>query len=79
MRTNSQPKRRGHKMLYPNIYSKIHLYQKYLETSIQVDCVTRSLYASSGPKDEGVPTNNHRGRGPGPVAYKVRHIVTTAL
>ena len=28
MRTNSQPKRRGNKMCYPNIYSKIHLYAK---------------------------------------------------
>ena len=70
MRTNSQPKRRGHKMWYPNIYSKIHLYQKYLETSIQVGCVTHSLYASSDPKDEGVPTNNHRGRGSGPCSLQ---------
>ena len=66
MRTNSQPKRRGHEMSYPNIYSKIHLYQKYLETSIKVGCVSRSLYASLGPKDEGVPTNNQTRRGSGP-------------
>ena len=36
MRTNSQPKRRGHKMRYPNIYSKIHLYKKYLETPFKL-------------------------------------------
>ena len=48
-------------MWYTNIYSKIKLYQKYLGTSIQVACTTRSLYASSGPKAEGVPTNNQRG------------------
>ena len=35
-----------------------------------VGCVTRSLYASSGPKDEGVPTNNHRGRGSGPCSLQ---------
>ena len=34
--------------------------QKYIGTSIKVDCATRSLYASSGPKAEGVPTNNQR-------------------
>ena len=39
----------------------------------------RSLYASSGPKDEGVPTNNHRDGDQDPVAYKARHIVPTAL
>ena len=42
------------------------VYQKYLATSIKVGCATRSLYASSGPKAEGVPTNNQRGRGSGP-------------
>ena len=70
MRTNSQPKRKGHEMWYQNIYSKIHLYQNYLETSIQVSYVTRSLYASSGTKDEGVPTNNHKGRGSGPCSLQ---------
>ena len=40
-------------------------YQKYIGTSIKVDCATRSLYASSGPKAEGVPTKNKRGRGSG--------------
>ena len=50
------------------MYSNIKVYQKYLATSIKVGCATRSLYASSGPKAEGVPTNNQRGRGSGPVA-----------
>ena len=45
------------------MYSNIKVYQKYLATSIKVGCDTRSLYASSGPKAEGVPTNNQRGRG----------------
>ena len=44
----------------------------------------RSLYASSGPKAEGVPTNNQRERGSGPCRLgggwdKARHIVPTAL
>ena len=42
--------------------------KKYLVTSIKVGCATRSLYAISGLKDEGVPTNNQRGRDQGPVA-----------
>ena len=45
------------------MYSNIKVYQKYLVTSIKEGCATRSLYASSGPKAEGVPTNNQRGRG----------------
>ena len=49
-------------MYYTNMYSNIKVYQKYLVTSIKVGCATRSLYASSGPKAEGVPTNNQRGR-----------------
>ena len=66
------------------MYSNIKVYQKYLVTSIKVGCATRSLYASSGPKAEGVPTNNQRGRGSGPCRLwggldKVRHIVPTAL
>ena len=36
------------------------VYQKYKGTS-KVGCATRSPYASSGPKAEGVPTNNQRG------------------
>ena len=53
-------------------------------TSIKVGCATRSLYASAGPKAEGVPTNNQRGRGSGPCRLwggldKARHIVPTAL
>ena len=35
-------------------------------TSIKVGCATHSLYASSGPKAEGVPTNNEGGQGSGP-------------
>ena len=62
------------KMWYTNIYVKykrtdaqtyivIMVYQKYIWTSIKEGCATRSLYASSGPKAEGVPSNNQRGRG----------------
>ena len=62
------------------MYSNIKVYQKYLVTSIKVGYATRSLYASSGPKAEGVPTNNQRGRGSGPCRLwggldKARHIV----
>ena len=54
-------------MLYTYMYSNILIiaYQKYPVTSIKVGCATRSLYASSGPKAERVPTNNQRGRGSG--------------
>ena len=45
-------------MRYTNMYSNKIVYQKYLVTSIKVGCATRSLYASSGPKAEGVPANN---------------------
>ena len=43
-----------------------------------------SLYPSSGPKAEGVPINNQRGRGSGPCRLwggldKARHIVPAAL
>ena len=55
-------------MWYTNIYSKIKLYQKYLGTSIKVGCATRSLYASSGEKAGGVPTNNQRDGDQDPVA-----------
>ena len=53
-------------------------------TSIKVGCATHSLYASSGPKAEGVPTNNQREQGSGPCRLwggldKARHIVQTAL
>ena len=37
--------------------SDINVYQKYLVTSIKVGCSSRSLYASSSPKAEGVPVN----------------------
>ena len=50
------------KMWYTDIYSNIIVYQNYIRTSIKVGCATRSLYASSGPKTEGVPNNNQRGR-----------------
>ena len=71
-------------MLYKNIYSYVIVYQKYIGTSIKVGCATRSLYASSGTKAEGVPTNNQRGRGSGPCRLwigldKARHIVLIAL
>ena len=61
------------------MYSNIKVYQNYLVTSIKVGCATRSLYASPGPKAEGVPTNNQRGRGSGPCHLreglnKARHI-----
>ena len=64
-------------MWYTNTFSNIIVYQKYIGTSI-------SLYASSGPKAEGVPTNNQRGRGSGPCHLlggldKARHKVPTAL
>ena len=42
------------------MYSNKKVYQKYLVTSIEVGCATRSLYASSGPKAEGVPTNTQK-------------------
>ena len=66
------------------MYSNIKVYQTYLVTSIKVGCATRSLYASSGPKAERVPTNNQRGWGSGPCRLwgdldKARHIVPTAL
>ena len=44
----------------------IIVYQKYIGTSIKIGCPTRSLYSSAGPKTEGVPTSNQRGRGSGP-------------
>ena len=50
------------------MYSYIKVYQKYLVTSIKVGCATRSLYASSGPKAEGVPTNNQMDGDQDPVA-----------
>ena len=43
-----------------HVYSNIIVCQKYIGTSIKVGCVMHSLYASSGPKAEGVPTNNQR-------------------
>ena len=48
------------------MYSNIKVYQKHPATSIKVGYATRSPHASPGPKAEGVPTNNQRGRGPGP-------------
>ena len=71
-------------MWYTSIYSDIIVYQKYIGASIKVGCAMHSLYASSGPKAEGVSTNNQRGRGSGPCRLwggldKARHIVPTAL
>ena len=43
-------------------------YIKNIGTSIKVGCATRSLYASSGPKAEGVPTNNRGDGDQDPVA-----------
>ena len=66
------------------MFSNIKVYQKYIVASIIVGSATRSLYARSGPKAEGVPTNNQRGGGSGPCRlwgglYKARHILPTAL
>ena len=66
------------------MYSNIKVFQKYLVTSIKVGFASRSLYASSGPKAEGVPANNQRGRGSVPCRLwegvdKTDHIVQTAL
>ena len=49
-------------MWYTNVYSNtsIKVYQKYVVTSIKEGCATHSLYVSSGPKAERVPTNNQR-------------------
>ena len=72
------------KMWCTNMYRNIKKYQKYLVTSIKVVCATRSLYASSGPKAEGVPIKNQRWRGSGPCCLwggleRARHKVPTAL
>ena len=48
------------------MYSNIIVDQKNLVKSIKVGCATRSLYASSGPTAEGIPTNNKRERGSEP-------------
>ena len=49
-------------MWFTNIYSNIiNSISEYIGTSIKVGCATSSLYASSGPNAEGVPTNK-RGR-----------------
>ena len=47
-------------MWYTNMFSTLIVYQKYLVKSMKEGCAMRSLYASSGPKAEGVPTNNQR-------------------
>ena len=72
------------KMWYINIQSYVIEYQKYIKTSIKVGCATHSLYASTGQKAKGVPTNNQRERGSGPCRLwggldKARHIVPTAI
>ena len=68
MKTNSQQKRKGHKMWYTNIYSNTILNKKYIGTSIEVGCATRNVYTSSRPKVDGVPTDNKKRRGSGPCA-----------
>ena len=55
-------------MWYTNMYSNITVYQKYLVTFIRVGCATRSLYTSSRPKADGVPTNNQGNGDQDPVA-----------
>ena len=64
--------------------SHIKVYQKYLVSSIKVSCATRSLYVSSGPKDEGVLSKNQKGQGSGPCSNrggldKTRYIAPIAL
>ena len=59
-------------MCYTNIYSNIKVYQKYRDIHL-IGCTTRSLYASSGPKAEGVPTYNQRGRGKIELPMDVRY------
>ena len=49
------------------MHSNIKVYQKYLATSIKVGCATRSLYASSGPKAEGVKLYSRNFERNGPV------------
>ena len=71
-------------MWHTNIYSNIIVYQKIIGISIKVGSATSSLYASSCPKVEGVPTNNHRGRGSVPCRLwerldKDRQIIPTAM
>ena len=61
------------------MYSNIKVFQKYLVMSMKVDCATCSLYASAGPKTEGVPNNNERGRVSEPCRILGGHIVPTAL
>ena len=55
-------------MWHTNIFSNIIVYQKYIGTSIKARCATCSLYATSGPKAEGVPINNQRDGDKDPVA-----------
>ena len=58
------------------------VYQQYLVISYRVGWATHSLYASSGPQAEGVPTNNQIGSGPCRLWWgldKVLHIVLTPL
>ena len=71
-------------MWYTYVYSNVIVYQKYLVTSIKIVCATRSLYASSGPKAEGSPTNNQRERRLGSCRLwggldKARHIILITL
>ena len=49
-------------MWYTNIYSNIMIYQKCIGISIKEGRATRSLYASSGPMAERVPTDNQKSK-----------------
>ena len=57
--------------------------KKCKATSARVSYATRSHYARSYPRTEGVPSNNHKGRGSGPYFWgcldKSCHIVPNLL
>ena len=57
---------------YRGLRRCIIVYQKYIGTSIKVCCATRCLYASSGPKAEGVPINNQKGQASEPCLKRLR-------
>ena len=46
----------------------VHVYKKYLVTSVRVGCATRNLYANSGPKAAGVPITIRGDKDQDPVA-----------
>ena len=49
-------------MQHTNINGYKTFYQKDIATSARVGYAARSMYASSGSWDEGIPTNNQKGR-----------------